>query len=277
MAATSQPASQPTSMAAASQPAASQPAVEASGKDKGEAPEPPAFARIREYFTKAGVSVQNVVQPGRAEDNRYEVILGGLADEMRKIFGPGVVADVPQVESVGPKMGEQLRNDGIKAVLASLALILVYVAFRFDFRFAPGAVVALAHDVIITTGVFAVLWIEFSLPVLAAMLTIAGYSINDTIVIYDRIRENVARLRDRKFSLVVNASLNETLGRTICTSLTTLYTSLAVYAFSAGAVRNFALALSFGVVIGTYSTIFIASPFTIFLNERWAKRAAKAR
>jgi len=233
--------------------------------------------QIREEFSQAKVEVQQVQLFGRSEDNVYEVILSGLDRDVRRIFadalGKGAVKDIPQVESVGAKMGKQLRDDGIKSVIYALLLMLVYIAFRFDFRYAPGAVVALTHDVIITTGLFAIAWQEFSLVVVAALLTIAGYSVNDTIVIYDRIRENVAKLRDRKFPLVVNISINETLSRTLLTSITTLFTCVSIWVLGSGVLRVFAFALTAGVLIGTYSTIFVASPMVIYLNEKLAKKS----
>ena len=186
-----------------------------------------------------------------------------------------MVKDVPQVEAVGAKMGKQLRDDGIKSVIYALLLMLVYIAFRFDFRYAPGAVVALAHDVIITMGLLAITWQRVLHDTVAALLTIAGYSINDTIVVYDRIRENVAKLRDRKFPLVVNASINETLSRTLLTSLTTLLSSLAMLFIGAGDVAVFAFVFSFGIIIGTYSSIAVASPVTLWLNDRFAKKAMR--
>jgi preprotein translocase subunit SecF len=237
-------------------------------------------AEIEEVFKGAKIEVQQVQRFGRAEDNIYEVGLLGLDRDIRQVFdkglGKGTVKDVPQVESVGAKMGKQLRDDGIKSVIYALLLMLVYIAFRFDFQYAPGAVVALAHDVIITTGLFAITWQEFSLSVVAALLTIAGYSINDTIVVYDRIRENVAKLRDRKFPLVVNASINETLSRTLLTSITTLFTCVSIWVMGTGVLKTFAFALTAGVLIGTYSSIFIASPLVIILNDKLAKRKARA-
>jgi preprotein translocase subunit SecF len=231
---------------------------------------------IKTALVGAGVAIQQVHRFGRAEDKRYEIILGGLGIKLRAAFetglGAGSVKEIPQMESVGAKMGAQLRDDGIKSVIISLLLMLVYIAIRFDFRYAPGAVVALAHDVIITIGVFGVLWIEFSLPVLAALLTIAGYSINDTIVVYDRIRENVTRLRDRKFALVVNASINETLSRTLLTSVTTLFTCISIWIVGTGVLKTFAIALTIGVFVGTYSSVFIASPLVVVLNERISAR-----
>jgi len=234
---------------------------------------------VEQVFKDSGVETQQVQRFGRAEDNVFEVVLVGLDRDIRRVFdstlGKGTVKDIPQVESVGAKMGKQLRDDGIKSVIYALLLMLVYIAFRFDFQYAPGAVVALAHDVIITTGLFALTWHEFSLSVVAALLTIAGYSINDTIVVYDRIRENVAKLRDRKFPLVVNTSINETLSRTLLTSLTTLFTCISIWVVGTGVLKTFAFALTAGVLIGTYSSVFIASPITILLNEKFAKKKAR--
>ncbi|PID38651.1 MAG: protein translocase subunit SecF [Proteobacteria bacterium] len=248
---------------------------------KADAKKGPAVSvQLAAILRKAKIEVNQVQLFGRAEDRAFEVSLGGLGADLEKIFdkafGKGSVKDIPQAESVGAKMGKQLRNDGIKSVLYALLLMLVYIAFRFDFRYAPGAVVALAHDVLITVGLFAITWTEFSLPVVAALLTISGYSINDTIVVYDRIRENVARLRDRKFPLVVNASINETLSRTVLTSLTTLFTTVAIWLMGTGILKTFAFALTAGVLVGTYSSIFIASPLVVLLNERIdaAKRKA---
>ena len=237
--------------------------------------------KLKQVLAKGEITVHQARRFGRAQDNTFEVTLGALGAELSKslehVLGKGIVKDIPSAETVGAKMGRQLRDDGMKSVLYALLLMLVYIAFRFDFRYAPGAVVALAHDVTITVGLFAVTWAEFSLPVVAALLTIAGYSINDTIVVFDRIRENVARLRDRKFPLVVNASINETLSRTLLTSLTTLFTCVAIWVLGTGILRSFAFALTAGVVVGTYSSIFIASPLVVVLNERFAAAKRKAR
>lgn len=231
--------------------------------------------QVEDAFKAGKVEAQQVQRFGKAEDNVFEVGLAGLDRDIRKVFdqgiAPGIVKDVPQVEAVGAKMGKQLRDAGIKSVIYSLLLILLYVAFRFDFRYAPGGVVALFHDIIITTGLIALTWKEFSMTAVAALLTLAGYSINDTIVVYDRIRENTVRYRDRKFAQVINASINETLSRTILTSLTTLFTSAAMWLLGAGDVAIFAFIFSFGILIGTYSSIAIASPLTLWLNEKFQK------
>ena len=229
--------------------------------------------KIKSSFATVGMKVFQVEIKGKV----VKVNMSGLEQNVRTALdtnlGKDSIKGIPQVETVGAKMGKQLRDNGIQAVLWSLLLMLVYIAFRFDFRYAPGAVVALAHDVVITTSIFALTWQDFSLTVIAALLTIAGYSVNDTIVIYDRIRENVARLRDRKFDRVVNASINETLSRTLLTSLTTLFTCVSIWVVGTGVLRTFAFALTLGVIVGTYSTVFIASPLVVVLNEKFAKKS----
>ena len=152
---------------------------------------------------------------------------------------------------------------------------MVYIAFRFDFRYGPGTVVALLHDAILVIGAFAVTYKEFSLTTVAAILTIIGFSMNDTIVVFDRIRENAARLRDRRFDRVVNQSINETLSRTILTSATVFFVTLAMNVFGVGVIRDFAFAMNVGVIVGTYSSIFIASPILIWLNDKYSASQRK--
>lgn len=168
-------------------------------------------------------------------------------------------------ESVGPKIGKELVFDALMAVLWSMVLILFYVMWRFEFKFSIGAIVALFHDIIITLGVFSVLEIEISAPIIAAVLTIVGYSLNDTIVVYDRIRENLktANKNIKDISGIVNTSINETLSRTIITSMTTLIVVVVLYFFGGEVLKTFALALIIGVIVGTYSSIFVASPIVI--------------
>lgn len=193
-------------------------------------------------------------------------IVGGLKD----ILGSDVVPpleDVERIDYIGPKVGHQLKTAGIKSILYALGFILLYIAFRFDLRFAPGAIIALIHDAIITVGFFAITRREFSLPIIAALLTIVGYSINDTIVVFDRIRENLQRLKERELTLVINSSINQTLSRTVLTSLTTLFTTIAIVIFGGGMIRDFAIALTVGIIVGTYSSIFIASPVIILLDK----------
>jgi len=174
--------------------------------------------------------------------------------------------DVRRVEFVGPQVGDELTEDGGLALLYSMFGILIYVAWRFEYKFALGSVAALAHDVLITLGLFSVFQLEFDLTVLAAILAVIGYSLNDTIVVYDRIRENFRLLRKGSAESVMNVSLNQTLSRTLMTSLTTLLVLLALAILGGEIIHNFAIALLIGVVIGTYSSIYVASPLVLVLG-----------
>ncbi|MGD9898492.1 MAG: protein translocase subunit SecF [Calditrichaceae bacterium] len=172
---------------------------------------------------------------------------------------------VQRVEKVGPKVGHELILDALMAIFWAMLLILIYVMWRFEFKFSIGAISALMHDIIITLGIFSVLNIEISAPIIAAVLTIVGYSLNDTIVVYDRIRENMKASRKGLSDLttLVNESINETLSRTIMTSGTTMIVVLVLFFFGGEVLRTFALALTIGIVVGTYSSIFIASPIVV--------------
>ena len=174
--------------------------------------------------------------------------------------------DKLRVEFVGPQVGDELTEDGGLALLYSMFGILMYVAWRFEYKFALGSVAALAHDVILTLGFFSLLGLEFDLTVLAAVLAVIGYSLNDTIVVYDRIRENFRKMRKGTSELIMNTSLNQTLSRTLMTSLTTLLVLIALAVLGGQIIHNFALALIVGVVVGTYSSIFIASPVVLGLG-----------
>ncbi len=197
-----------------------------------------------------------------------------IEEGLRKAFGEGSF-EIRRVEMVGPKVGRDLRQKGIKAIIFALIGILIYVSWRFEFRFAVGAVIALAHDVMITLGVFSLLDKEISLPVLAAFLTIVGYSLNDTIVVYDRIRENMRKGGNEPFSKVINRSINETLSRTILTSLTTLIVVVVLFILGGGVIHNFALALLVGIIVGTYSSIYVASPVVLHWERKGDRRKKK--
>ncbi len=175
-------------------------------------------------------------------------------------------ADLRRVEFVGPQVGDELTEDGGLAMLYALIGILVYVALRFEYRFALGSVIALIHDVVITVGIFSLFQVEFDLPVLAAVLAVIGYSLNDTIVVYDRIRENFRRMRKGSAEEIVNTSLNQTLSRTLVTSLTTLMVLLSLFIFGGEIIHGFALALIIGVIVGTYSSIYVASAAVLALG-----------
>lgn len=171
--------------------------------------------------------------------------------------------------SVGPKIGAELSGKAIMAILSSLALILLYISIRFQFRFALGAIAALTHDVLVTLGIFSILNYEISLPVIAAFLTIVGYSLNDTIVIFDRIRENLKSSNKLDYLKTINQSINESLSRTLVTSLTTFFVVFILWFFGGEIINSFALAMIIGVIIGTYSSVYVASPIVLLLNEKY--------
>jgi len=193
-----------------------------------------------------------------------EVSSAKLSSSIIRMLGDGI--DVRRVEFVGPKVGEELTNDGGLAMLYALIGILIYVAFRFEYRFALGSIAALVHDVIITLGIFSILQIEFDLTVLAAILAVIGYSLNDTIVVFDRIRENFLSTRQVEAGPIINEALNQTLSRTLMTSLTTLLVLLALFYLGGEVIHSFAGALLIGVIIGTYSSIYVASSMILALG-----------
>ncbi len=190
---------------------------------------------------------------------------------LQGVFGKNKV-EIISTDMVGPRVGSDLRRKGLLAIIAAIVGMLIYIGYRFDYRFSPGAIVALVHDVIITVGIFVILGKEFNLTIIAALLTIAGYSINDTIIVFDRIREERRRLRRLPLAEVVNTSINETLSRTILTSGTTLLVVVSLFVLGGEILRDFALAMIVGIVVGTYSSIFIASPVYVFLENQMAKR-----
>ena len=172
------------------------------------------------------------------------------------------------IDKVSPKVGSELSGKAIMAILYAITLILIYISFRFEFTFAIGAIAAIAHDVIITLGIFSILGYEISLSVIAAFLTIVGYSLNDTIVIFDRIRENLKILKRESVIEAVNKSINESLSRTIITSLTTLFVVLTLYFFGGEVIHYFSFALIIGVLVGTYSSIFVASLIVVYMQPK---------
>ncbi|MFO1518627.1 MAG: protein translocase subunit SecF [bacterium] len=196
--------------------------------------------------------------------------IAGFSQEVTKALdsqlGAGTATLVKE-EAVGPKAGQELRRKGELAVIVAWVLILIYLGYRFDFYFSPGAILALIHDIIIVLGAFAVTGREINLTVVAAFLTIIGYSVNDTIIVYDRIRENTRKYKSLLLSDLVNKSINETLSRTIVTSLVVFFVVLVLFLKGEGDIRDFAFAMIVGVITGTYSSIFIACPCYIFLKK----------
>jgi preprotein translocase subunit SecF len=181
-----------------------------------------------------------------------------------------------RVEFVGPRVGAELRSDGANALLFSALAILAYVTFRFNARFAPGAVVAVVHDLAITAGLLVIAGVEFDLRILAAMLAILGYSLNDTIIIYDRIRENLELHTTADLEEVLNTSVNQTLSRTVLTSMTTIVALLSLYFLGGEVIAPFAFTMLIGVIVGTYSSVFIASPLLLFLEQRYGDASARS-
>lgn len=218
---------------------------------------------------KVEIEANNLDDAGKRYVLRFEDLRARVAEGFAKALPDSFDGDksILRLETVGPRVGEQLRSSGALSLLVSLLLILIYIAFRFDVRYAPGAVVALIHDVIISVGFFVIIDMEISLPIIAALLTIVGYSLNDTIVVFDRIRENLTAKGDSNVSETINSSISETLSRTIMTSFTTLLAVLAIIFFGGGLIEDFATALFIGICVGTYSSIFIASPVMLFMDR----------
>ena len=193
-----------------------------------------------------------------------------VSTKIVELLGRSISSDFETraVEFVGPQFGQELFEKGILALVYALIGVMIYVAFRFEWKFSLGSVAALIHDVTITVGLFSLVSLEFTLPVLAALLAVIGYSLNDTIVVFDRIRENFRKLRDADTEETMNVSINQTLPRTILTSFTTLLVLIALYLYGGEALNGFAATLIIGVVIGTYSSIFIASPTVLALGAK---------
>ncbi|HKJ30126.1 MAG TPA: protein translocase subunit SecF [Desulfuromonadales bacterium] len=189
-----------------------------------------------------------------------------ISGSLESSYGAGKV-EIRRVEMVGPQVGKDLRQKGLLSILYAMIGILIYISWRFELRFAIGAIIALLHDVMITLGAFSLSGREIDLPIIAAFLAIIGYSLNDTIIVYDRIRENYGKHQKKGFTAVVNSSINETLSRTILTSGTTMLVVLALFVFGGGVIHNFAFALLIGILVGTYSSIFVASPVLIFWDD----------
>lgn len=219
-----------------------------------------------------GAPEEILIRVQNRESENSSIISTGILDGLSEKFGADAM-EMRRVEFVGPQVGEELTRAGIMAVLIAMLAILIYVTFRFEFRFALGADAALLHDITLVLGLFSLTGKEFSLPVIAALLTVIGYSLNDTIVVFDRIRENFAANRKRKNQeseeSVVNNSINQTLARTLMTSLTTLLVVLALFFLGGEVIHDFAFALIAGILVGTYSSIYVASPVMLALVGRF--------
>lgn len=200
-----------------------------------------------------------------------EELSASLTQALEARYGAGEL-DIRRTEMVGPQVGHELMEKGFLALLYAMAGTLVYIGWRFEFRYAVAAIVALIHDVLVTLGFFSLFGKEIDLTIIAAFLTIIGYSLNDTIVIFDRLRENLGRHPKEGFAQTLNRSINETMSRTILTSGTTLLVVVALFAFGGPVIHNFAFALLVGIIAGTYSTIFVAGALVLAWERRWPKR-----
>ena len=198
------------------------------------------------------------------ENNENKNVIEEIKKNLDKSFGNSF--NFRRVENVGPKVSAELLRSGVIAISVALFLMLVYIWIRFEWQFSLGAIIALFHDVIVTLGLFSLLGLEINLSIIAALLTIVGYSMNDTVVIFDRVRENLRKFSDIKIFELTNISINETLSRTIITSVTTLLALLSIYLFGGEILKGFSLAMILGVIFGTYSSIYIANPILVALN-----------
>jgi len=216
---------------------------------------------VVQYFgTPQDVLIRIASRSGEDQQKLSNEVLQDLRQESKQHV------DLRRVEFIGPQVGQELTEQGGLAMLGALFGILVYVYLRFEYRFAVGSIIATIHDVIITVGAFSLFQLEFNLTVLAAVLAVIGYSLNDTIVVYDRIRENFRKIRKGTPMEVINVAVNQTLSRTIMTSLTTLLVCISLYVFGGEIIHNFSLALIVGIVVGTYSSIYIASSMALLLG-----------
>ena len=226
--------------------------------------------QIQSFGTPADALIRIEEQPGgeQAQQDGLKKATAALGDAYEQ----------RRVEVVGPAVSSELRRTSIIAVLASIAAIILYVWFRFEWQFAFGVVVALAHDVLVTAGIFSLFQMEFDLSIVAALLTILGYSVNDSVVVADRIRENLRKYKKMELNELLNLSINETLSRTILTGVTTIAVLLALYFLGGEVIRNFTFAMLFGVMIGTYSSIFISAPVLDYLGIKrdWSGTESKA-
>jgi len=235
------------------------------------------ISRIRSVFNEFGLGTAEIKHYGSNQEiaaradvtENTDQLFHDIVKKLSEGFPEYNVIEMRK-ETVGPKVGKELVGAAVLAIFWAIIFILIYIMWRFEFRFGIGAVVALIHDVIITLGIFSVLNIEISIAIVAALLTIVGYSLNDTIVVFDRIRENLKALKRQAFdyAAVVNRSVNETLSRTIVTSSTTLIVVLVLHFFGGAVIKDFAFALICGIIVGTYSSIFIASPVLVEFESR---------
>ena len=238
----------------------------------------PDLNQLRELFASQGYD-SIMLQTFGADEDR-EILLGlpidsslgtgeSLTTNLQQILqNANTNPEIRRVETIGPKVGDELKEDALLAVLIALGLVLIYISIRFQWRFGISAVVCLLHDVLAVVGVFSLFDKEFNLTIIAALLTVVGYSLNDTIVVFDRVRENLAKFRKRETEELLDLSINETLSRTLLTSATTLFVVTMLLLFGGEIIHDFAFALFVGILVGTYSSIYVASPIFLLLQEK---------
>ncbi|MEM1237178.1 MAG: protein translocase subunit SecF [Pseudomonadota bacterium] len=236
---------------------------------------------ITEVFDPTFGPDQNVAQIRIQAQEGQESVASEIISDVAKALSAvdsGLKLPFPSVESVGPKVSGELIQTAIIAVLLAIGAVLVYIWLRFEWQFALGAVAALVHDVILTIGIFSEFQIKFDLAIIAALLTIVGYSLNDTVVVFDRVRENLRKYKKRPLAEVLNLSINETLSRTVMTSVTTLLALISLFVLGGDVIRGFVFAMIWGVIVGTYSSIFVASAILLYLGVKrdWSKPDANA-
>ena len=237
----------------------------------------PNLDKFRKLF--AGQGMKNVVIQTFGDLADREILLGlpidsplGTGDQLTEKLGEILLTqhkefEIRRIESIGPKVGDELKISAVKAILIALGLVLLYITIRFQWRQGVSAIIALIHDVLVIVGIFSILEKEFTLTVVAALLTVVGYSLNDTIVVFDRIRENLGKYRKKSLEETINLSITQTLSRTLITSGTTLLVVMALFLLGGEIIHDFAFALLVGVLIGTYSSIYVASPVALFLTK----------
>jgi len=224
----------------------------------------------------ADIGDDDATEDGKAEENAQQAAAALVQAALRTLLGDNI--EFRKIDVVGPAVSGELIQKGAIAIVLAIAMMLIYIWFRFEWQFSLGAIAALIHDVAITLGLFAVTSLEFNLSIIAAILTIVGYSMNDTVVVYDRVRENLRKYKSKPLDALLDLSINETLSRTVMTSITTLLALGALVIFGGEVLRGFTLAMIWGIVIGTYSSIFVASPFLLATGVKrdWSKVAATA-
>ncbi len=229
-------------------------------------------SQLKKNFNSS--SVQSI---GDAGSNEFLIKVSGseknlntVTDQITKMLMGEFASSTPDIQKtdiVGPKAGAELRKSGFQALIWALLMIMIYIALRFDYKYSPGAIVALIHDVVIIVGIFIIFNKEFSLQIVGALLAVIGYSVNDTVVVYDRVREHEEKDVKRPLKDQINSALNETLTRTILTSITTLIVSLVMFSMGGGVIHDFFFAITLGVIIGTYSSLFVAAPTILFFDK----------